>query len=595
MKEIFKAYKNLRRNSKSGENLVIKEKPQYWDVVILTTFDSAQRDSFEQQIALKRQNGHFPDVPIHVIADPVDQKLGVGGSTLHVLSEMTKIYGSELHQKKLLIIHSGGSSQRLPSYSVIGKIFAPVPCQELIVGMSIPQMLDLKLAMYLPFCQLLQPGVFVTCADDIETYCHDAEKLDIKTLQAADVVALAHPSDIQTGEGHGVYVFEDQDSGNMAGDDSSCVRQCAEVLQKPSESTMRAKGAVLTKEDSGCSREQVWSDSVFWLSAKLYDKLLKWYSNNTPLTSELDAYAHFLPCLGSRMKNAKPSDFTDFRAEMLPLLQDCNFQLVLLSKSKFYHLGTMEEYLMHFNILDEFCRELGIVKNTSNIPKPFIGGSESSSKDVSIHKEMTIETYFSDATLGITVLQDNAQVVIENCLIDVPLQIEGHTIISNCTLKKCPSVRLLHDKVSLFQGFLYHTVPVTYENQNLYVTIAFNVDCNMKKTSKNLSEIELYGTTLSDVVCHLGYKSEDVISKNAAVISLWTAKIFMGKPTAAESFWWTHYNVNLVLNKLQGTPKQTELDVGNSTALLSMYDITLHKNLEILLKDREHLSSLLKE
>lgn len=48
---------------------------------------------------------------------------------------------------------------------------------ELIVGMSIPQMLDLKLAMYLPFCQLLQPGVFVTCADDIETYCHDAEKL----------------------------------------------------------------------------------------------------------------------------------------------------------------------------------------------------------------------------------------------------------------------------------------------------------------------------------------------------------------------------------------------------------------------------------
>lgn len=61
------------------------------------------------------------------------------------------------------------------------------------------------------------------------------------------MVALAHPSDIQTGEGHGVYVFEDQDSGNMAGDDSSCVRQCAEVLQKPSESTMRAKGAVLTK------------------------------------------------------------------------------------------------------------------------------------------------------------------------------------------------------------------------------------------------------------------------------------------------------------------------------------------------------------
>lgn len=594
MKEIFKEYNNLRRNSQSETNLVIKERPQYWDVVILTTFDSAQRESFEQQIALKRQSGHFPDVPIHVIADPVGQKLGVGGSTLHVLTEMTKIYSSDLHQKKLLIIHSGGSSQRLPSYSVIGKIFAPLPCQELIVGMSIPQMLDLKLAMYLPFCQLLQPGVFVTCADDIETYCLNPEELNGKMLQAADVAALAHPSDIQTGKDHGVYVFEDQDSENMDRD-RNCVMQCAEVLQKPTESIMRTRGAVLTKEDNGCTREQVWSDSVFWLSAKLYDKLLKWYSNNTPLTSELDAYAHFLPCLGSRMKNAKPSDFADFRTEMLPLLQDSNFQLVLLNKSKFYHLGTMQEYLMHFNILDVFCRELGIVKNTSNIPKPFIERNKSSSNDVSIHEKMAIETYFSDATLGVTVLQDKAQVVIENCFIDLPLEIEGHTIISNCTLKKCPSVRFLYDRVSLFQGFLYHTVPITYENQNLYVTIAFDINCNMKKTSKNLSEIELYGTTLSDVVCYLGYKSEDVMPKNAAVISLWTAKIFVGKPSAAESFWWTHYNVNLVLNKLQGTPKQTEFDGDDNMVLLSMYEITLNKNLEILLKDREQLSCLLKE
>ncbi|XP_042867302.1 fucose-1-phosphate guanylyltransferase-like [Penaeus japonicus] len=591
MAEIFKSYNNLRRNNNAG---VTKERPQYWDVIILTTFDAAQRECFEQQIALKRQNGHFPDVPIHVIADPVGQKLGVGGSTLHVLAEMTKVYGNDLHRKKLLIIHSGGSSQRLPSYSVIGKIFAPVPCQELIVGAAIPQMLDLKLAMYLPFCQLLEPGVFVTCADDIETYCLDAEKLDRKALETADVVALAHPSDIQTGEGHGVYVFEDQDLGDLAGGGSALVRQCAEVLQKPSEGVMRAKGAVVTKEDNGSVREQVWSDSVFWLSAKLYDKLLKWYSNNTPLTSELDAYAHFLPCLGSRMKQSKPSDFSDFRAEMLPLFQDCNFQLLLLSKSKFYHLGTMEEYLIHFNILEIFCRELGIVKNTSNIPKPFILGGERSSEGVGVHKGMVIESYFSDTTPGITVLEDKVQIVIENCHVEVPLQIEGNTIISNCTLKKCPNVRFLHERLSLFRGLLYHTVPVTYQNQSLYVTIAFDVDANMKKTSKNLSEIEVYGTTLSDVICYLGYKAEEVRPSNAATISLWTAKLFVGKPTAAESFWRTHHNVSLVLDKLQGVPKQTECDESNNAVMFSMHDLTLHKNLETLLRDREYLSSLLK-
>ena len=31
-------------------------------------------------------------------------------------------------------------------------------------------MLDVKLALYLPFLQVLGPGVLVTCADDIETY-----------------------------------------------------------------------------------------------------------------------------------------------------------------------------------------------------------------------------------------------------------------------------------------------------------------------------------------------------------------------------------------------------------------------------------------
>lgn len=347
-------------------------------------------------------------------------------------------------------------------------------------------------------------------------------------------------------------------------------------------------------EDNGSVREQVWSDSVFWLSAKLYDKLLKWYSNNTPLTSELDAYAHFLPCLGSRMKQSKPSDFSDFRAEMLPLFQDCNFQLLLLSKSKFYHLGTMEEYLIHFNILEIFCRELGIVKNTSNIPKPFILGGERSSEGVGIHKGMVIESYFSDTTPGITVLEDKVQIVIENCHVEVPLQIEGNTIISNCTLKKCPNVRFLHERLSLFRGLLYHTVPVTYQNQSLYVTIAFDVDANMKKTSENLSEIEVYGTTLSDVICYLGYKAEEVRPSNAATISLWTAKLFVGKPTAAESFWRTHHNVNLVLDKLQGVPKQTECDESNNAVMFSMHDLTLHKNLETLLRDREYLSSLLK-
>ena len=38
-------------------------------------------------------------------------------------------------------------------------------------------MLDLKLAMYHPFCSLLGKGVLITCADDIETYALDIDAI----------------------------------------------------------------------------------------------------------------------------------------------------------------------------------------------------------------------------------------------------------------------------------------------------------------------------------------------------------------------------------------------------------------------------------
>jgi hypothetical protein len=34
-------------------------------------------------------------------------------------------------------------------------------------------MLDLKLAMYLPFLEIMQPGVFITASDDIEVFSID--------------------------------------------------------------------------------------------------------------------------------------------------------------------------------------------------------------------------------------------------------------------------------------------------------------------------------------------------------------------------------------------------------------------------------------
>ncbi|KAG0710940.1 Fucose-1-phosphate guanylyltransferase [Chionoecetes opilio] len=338
MRQIFETYSTLR------------DKDDLLDIVVLTTCDEAQRSCFQEQVARKRASCELPQIPFYVVADPPDQKLGVGGSTLHVLSELMAEFGVELYNKKVLIIHSGLSK-----------------------GHGVPQMLDLKLAMYLPLCRLLGPGILVTCADDIETYCLDHASLDTlwhpdtESLGRADVVALGHPSPLGVGRGHGVYVLQGGGVGVCGG---GSVVECVEVLQKPSLEAMRSSGAVFCRGGGGSKQEeeeQVWSDSVFWLSSGVCRRLLKWYVENRPLSGELDAYAHILPCLGARMETAIPDDYTDYRAQMLPLLRGASFKVIALPQSKFYHMGTMGEYVANFNTAEDFISELGIDRNTSNV------------------------------------------------------------------------------------------------------------------------------------------------------------------------------------------------------------------------------------
>ena len=67
----------------------------------------------------------------------------------------------------------------------------------------------------------------------------------MEMLKSADVVALAHPSDVKTGEGHGVYVLENHVLEQT--DSVNSVEECKEVLQKPTAAVMREKGAVFLK------------------------------------------------------------------------------------------------------------------------------------------------------------------------------------------------------------------------------------------------------------------------------------------------------------------------------------------------------------
>ena len=113
-----------------------------WDYLIVTAGSDEQAAAYEGQLRIRRSMGLLADVRETVaVADPGGRRVGSGGSTLyclvHVLNLERAARGVELSAPKrwwkilaglrILIVHAGGDSKRLPAYSPCGKIFLPVP------------------------------------------------------------------------------------------------------------------------------------------------------------------------------------------------------------------------------------------------------------------------------------------------------------------------------------------------------------------------------------------------------------------------------------------------------------------------------------
>ena len=119
-----------------------------WDYVILTASNEEQAKGYRSQIEERLEKKLLPaDTHYAVLPDPDGKRVGSGGATLQVLRYLS---GQEKEEsaaaedsdcsgesrspgrnlfggKRILVIHSGGDSKRVPQYSACGKLFSPVP------------------------------------------------------------------------------------------------------------------------------------------------------------------------------------------------------------------------------------------------------------------------------------------------------------------------------------------------------------------------------------------------------------------------------------------------------------------------------------
>ena len=97
----------------------------YWNYIIITASNDYQAQGYNKQIENRKE--FLPKrTKFIVIPDENNEKIGSGGSTLSVIKYMKKLENS-LNGLRILVIHSGGHSRRVPQYSILGKLFTPIP------------------------------------------------------------------------------------------------------------------------------------------------------------------------------------------------------------------------------------------------------------------------------------------------------------------------------------------------------------------------------------------------------------------------------------------------------------------------------------
>lgn len=322
-----------------------------WDYVILTASNEHQAQSFRAQLAEREKAGFLPSrTHFAVIPDPDGKRVGSGGATLGVIRYIAQASGkADFSGLRILVIHSGGDSKRIPQYSALGKLFSPVP-HELPNGRASTLFDEFMIAMS-TVPSRIREGMVLLSGDVLLLF--NPLQIDYSGNGAA---AISFKEHVQTGKNHGVF---------LRGEDGNV----AKFLHKQSEETLRKLGAVNDRDcvdiDTGAilfSGDMLHSlYQLICTGGKVDENKYKQFVNDT---IRLSLYGDFLYPLASDSTledyyKEKPEgvfcdQLTRARTALWQALRPYRMKLLRLAPAKFIHFGTTREilHLMNSGIAD---------------------------------------------------------------------------------------------------------------------------------------------------------------------------------------------------------------------------------------------------
>lgn len=449
------------------------EKFPCWDYVILTASNEQQAEGFRKQIE-KRKDSLPSKTKFAVVPDRDGKRVGSGGATLAVLKYLHEQEHS-FDNLRVLVIHSGGDSKRVPQYSALGKLFSPVP--HLLPNGRSSTLFDEFMISMSSIPARMKAGMMLLSGDVLLLF--NPLQIDYSNAEAA---AISFKEPVQTGKNHGVYL-RDED-GNV---------KCC--LQKKPVEELRQIGAVNDAQcvdiDTGALlfSTQI-MDALYSLVASPvdYDKLVN-------ERTRLSLYADFLyPMAKASTIEAfyqeKPEgefcpELMEARTLVWKALRPYRMKLLRLAPAKFIHFGTTQEILkLMCGGVNEY-KALGWSSQVGSSIRSGVAGYDS-------------------------VLGKNAAIG-ENCYLEVSCVHNEATVGENCVL----SFVDIHDEV-----IPSHVVLHGLKQRNgKFIARIFGVQDNPK-------EGLLFGQSLEEIEKKLGVSLWDGASH-----TLWEASLYPEEET----------------------------------------------------------------
>ena len=383
-----------------------------WDYIVLTASNKEQANVYRQEIKSRLNDNKLPkNIKYMVIEDLKGKRIGSGGATLNVLKSIVEESGeNNFNSKKILLIHSGGDSKRIPQYSCSGKLFAPVQ-RELPDGRS-STLFDELIIAFSAVPSRMSPGLIVLSGDVLLVF--NPTQID---LHYTDCAGISIKTPVETGKNHGVFLT---DKDNVA----------KKFLHKQTCETLRKQGAV---DERG--NVDIDTGAIFF-SYKVVNDLYSLISKRGVFNQELfdffvndDArisfYGDFLYPLAKeatleqyykeQAENVINDNLLQCRKIIWNKLKDYNLKIIKLSPADFIHYGTTKELLelltQHLNKYKCMEWKSNVLCNLNKKTK-YVVNSSYIHADAQISDEAYIENSYvgRNAKVGKKVILSNVKI-----------------------------------------------------------------------------------------------------------------------------------------------------------------------------------------